>query len=152
MAFDFINDPLPEAIQSLDTILSLITFIVSLKILLQIRNLRKSFVSKQRLPEINKDLSAIAKDMARHYADWDENLQNAKVSLGMLKPLYGALIKMTNGQPKRNIKTLSKKAAKLDLKSDPKEKKEEYWDIYCDVRTCGLTIDQIIKDMKADTK
>lgn len=137
-------------INNLGSAASIIGLIVTIFIFIEARSIRKSFLRKARLPELNKDLAKAASEISVHIKTWESNKEPALEKFSHAKALLENIRKklpenerriveryLTRFRPKR---FLFKKREISDLNRD------EAFQLYSELNGLVTSLRELAKD------
>lgn len=136
------------------TVFSLVSFILTIFLLWQTKQIKNSFLRKARLPEVNKQLREISTNLASHLQNWEKQEREAHKTLYACK---GLLINVSSKLPDKEKKLCGAFVAKLKRKrfifftgniSDVTEK--EAWELYAEMSEIIILLIELEKDSKWD--
>lgn len=145
------NSIFPVWVVDIATVVTILGFILTLLVWLQVRWIKLSYKNKARLPEIHLELSECASKINGYLNDWNNQERMAIVELTACKGLLDNLSLKSNS-------ALKKSASKLKLKISGKSSRYSFkilkmnndlaWDIYGELTSLNNLLDQTIKDSK----
>jgi hypothetical protein len=147
----------PQWVQDLNTGLSLLgvlvtlaSFIITLIVFFEVKDIKNSFRRKAILPEITRDLSKTASSLSSSLGSWPEQkyevISQIKIAISLLKSAKKIL-------PKEEAQEIEKLILKLDravnASGDSRSPEAEAaWDLYSDIRSAVTTMEQLSKNTK----
>lgn len=138
---------LPEWIKDLETLFSLLGFLITLYVLYEVRAIRRAFKSRARLPEIAKDLSATGSEISKLLKDWPTNRPVIKGKFKIVVTLLDVALEFVSGSQRadmRRVRLRIKNA--LPGFSDT----TDAWELYTDIQTAIQALSQASKNAKWD--
>lgn len=118
---------LPQWITDLASILTIFGFIITLLLLQEAKEIRKSFIRKARIPEIVTDLERISKELIRNLQSSQDGVraahENIHRAIGLLESIESKLSETDKIKIKTFI-TNTRQAISESIDEDG------YWDIY----------------------
>lgn len=135
----------------LSTVLSVLGFIVTLWVLQQTRDIKKSFTNKARLPEIQKELNKCASKINTLMKDWEggKYLVSAEFSKcsGLIDNLLTKLDKDKSYQAQTLLDSLRHRPFPfIKVKSIHVEDEKKAWDLYAKLSELNAYLSQIVRD------
>lgn len=136
---------LPQWLTDLASILTIIGFIITLLLLHEAKEIRKSFIRKARIPEIVTDLERISKELITHLQNSQDGIRAAHESvhraIGLLESIESKLSESDKVKVNAFISN-TKKAIGGTLNEDG------YWDIYSNLSAITTYLQQLAKDVR----
>lgn len=138
----------PQWIQDINTGLSLVGFLITVYVLIEVRSIKKSFLSKARLPELISDLEKSGSIISKNLNNWPEQqhhfVHQVKISISLLN----TTVEFTPTAQKVKIKNTVKKLSN-SIDNTEKQKNittEIAWDLYSDIQSSISQLTQILKN------
>jgi hypothetical protein len=139
-------------LNTLGALASIIGLFITLLILNEAKNIRRSFVQKIRIPEAYKTLSEISSLLSKLISSWPEEKQEILKELARIRSILLNLKSKLDGDDKRQTVNLIRKLGykrffwrRQDLS---KLNKNELWDIYSELIAIVESLKQTNKDIK----
>ena len=136
---------LPQWITDLATILTIGGFIITLLLLREAKEIRKSFIRKARIPEIVTDLERISKELIAHLQNSQEGIRAAHESvhraIGLLESIESKLSESDKTKVNEFIRN-TKKAIGGTIDENG------YWAIYSSLSAITTYLQQLAKDVR----
>jgi hypothetical protein len=138
---------LPEWIKDLETIFSLLGFLITLYVMYEVRAIRRGFKSRARLPEITKDLTASGSEISKLLKDWPNNRPVVKGQFKIVGTLIAAALEFVSGPQRSDVKRIHTRIKNsLSSFSDA----TDAWELYTDIQNAIQAISQASKNAKWD--
>jgi len=145
---------LPQWIQNLSIVFSLIGFVVTCFLLIEARDIKNSFLRKARIPEIVTELTDVSIKLARNLRKWDSESNLALARLEISKSLLESIEKKLPNHEKKKVANL---IGKLNVKKwfffkvpISVLEKDQAWDLYTELSGVITSLTQLEKDSKWD--
>ncbi|HGM5452873.1 hypothetical protein [Serratia marcescens] len=131
--------------------MTILGFIITIIILKQTKDIKKSFLNKARLPEIQNELNSCASNINKQIDDWEGSKERISVEFSKCAGLLDSLIKKLDNEQNIRAKALLKKLKSRPYYILPPIKnritnKETAWSLYEDLSELNSNLSQIIKD------
>lgn len=143
----------PEWLMDMATVMTIWGFILTIFVFKQTKYIKRNFLSKARLPEIQSELRSCASNINKQLDDWESSKEKIFVEFSKCAGLLDSLIQKLNDDQNTRAKSLLKR-----LKSRPyyvfapiKNKitdKGTAWSLYADLSELNSYLSQIIKDSR----
>ncbi len=141
----------PQWIMDIATIMTILGFVITVFVLQQTKEIKRNFLSKARLPQIQRELRSCASNINKQLDDWESSKEKIFVEFSKCAGLLDSLIQKLNDDQSASAKALLKR-----LKYRPyyilrpiKNKitdKDTAWSLYADLSELNSNLSQIIKD------
>lgn len=139
----------PQWAQDLNTLVSFISFGISLYVAFGIRAIKRKFLARTRLPKITKDIQQAASSLNRHMNSLPHQYGDAVTEIKRALELMRAASKLVNYSECREINThikrITRKVETQAIKKDPRLElsQREIVVIYGDIQAGMVAIQQI---------
>lgn len=139
----------PQWAQDLSTAFGLLGFIITLMVMIQVSEIRRSFRSRARLPEILKDLQKAGSALNSTLQDWPSRKNDARSYIKVAASLLQAAIPLLPREARRSIKIAQQKLAESSTNfNDTKYNiPDEVWDIYSDIQSSITHLNQSVRSL-----
>lgn len=139
----------PQWAQDINTFLGLVGFIITVYVLIEVRSIKRSFMSRARLPEIVQALERAGSDLNANLSNWpsrrNEARSQVKIAASLLKSVATFLPKGEREEALRVHHKLNIAAQTFD---DPIfNKAGRVWDLYSDIQSIITTLTQVSKNL-----
>ncbi|MKV44979.1 hypothetical protein DUU84_05185 [Salmonella enterica subsp. enterica] len=141
----------PQWIMDMATVMTISGFLITLLIFKQTKDIKKSFLNKARLPEIQSELNTCASNINKQLDDWESSKERISVEFSKCAGLLDSLIQKLNKEQSLSAKALLKriKSRPYFILSPIKNRitdKDTAWSLYEDLSELNSSLSQIIKD------
>lgn len=144
---------MPEWLSNINTIASvasIIGLVVTIFLFIEARSIKKSFLRRARLPELNKDLAKATSEISAHIKSWESNKEPALEKFSHAKAL---LENIKNKLPEEERKMVEKYLIKLQPKRLLVKKREiselnreEAFKLYSELNGLVTSLRELAKD------
>ncbi|MEI7085466.1 hypothetical protein WCU61_05255 [Pectobacterium versatile] len=141
----------PQWVIDIATVMTISGFFITILVFRQTKYIKKSFLNKARLPEIQKELNKCASNINKQIDDWDNSKERIAVEFSNCAGLLDSLIRKLNDDQSTRAKSLLKRLKSrpyyiLPPIKNPIDDKNTAWSLYEDLSELNVSISQIIKD------
>lgn len=140
----------PQWVQDLNTGFGVLGFFITVYVTFQVRSIKRSFLSRARLPELVQDLEKAGSALSASLDGWPIRKNHAR---SQIKIAASLLHSATSILPKDERKIAS--AANMKLRSAAErldtaefECADLVWDLYADVQSTITSLKQVSKNRK----
>lgn len=138
---------LPEWIKDLETLFSLLAFLITTYVMYEVRAIRRAFKSRARLPEIVKELSASGSEISKSLKDWPQNRPAVKGQFKIAATLLAAALEFITGTQRNEVKRVH---ARIRTSLPSFSETTDVWELYTDIQNAIQAITQASKNAKWD--
>jgi hypothetical protein len=144
-----LSSNIPQWLQDLDTVLGLVGFIITVALMFQVRTIKRSFLSRARLPVLIKDLEKAGTTLNGHLANWPQRKNHARTQIKIAATLVRSAAQLL---PAGDRKSIEETHLKLDVSAktfgdvrfdDP----DVAWDLYSDIQSTISTLTQSARNL-----
>lgn len=144
---------LPQWLNDVASISSVIGLIVTVFLFIEARGIRDSFLRKARLPQVISELEMISSKISNGLKNWKDNERAVQeqfaISLGLLENIA---TRLPAAQKNRISDFVKKLRPKKYLFLDKKLNEQGYWDLYTELSTVITMLVQLQKDSTWDNQ
>ncbi len=146
---------IPSWVTDIASIASIIGLLITIWVLMETKNIRKSFLTKARIPDAIKELESLATNLSKTIPEWETNKQDTLIEIGKcssilknIEPKLTASIKkdvtttLEEFQRKKSIKNFWK------IKSISELSLDEIWNLYTQLQFVIEGLKQKKHDMR----
>ena len=140
----------PQWVQDLNTALGVVGFAITVIVMLQVASIKRSFLSRARLPEILKDLERAGSALNAQLGEWPKRKNDARAHIRVASTLIATAIPLVHAQLKPPLKTTLRvlEAAVRDF-NDPKfNLPDAAWDVYSEIQSGIVHLTQAVRNSK----
>lgn len=143
----------PLWLSFLADVLSFVGFLLTIRLLILTKKIRKEFQSKARIPELRKTLVATVKSLTTLLQDWQRNRNQIVVALTTCQPVLESLkVKLSRSQSSSSRNLLKALRAKrrnwLGFQTHHEHSEEDVWRIFAELQGVIASLEQLEKDAK----
>lgn len=131
-------------IYNIGDVASVIGVIVSISVLLNLKNIKKKYLFKARIPDLVTKLKNNAEDISGRLKNFNEAKRDLETDLGRC---IAALINLKKKVDRKTRQTINQLIKEIRRRKKPLEK-EEMWQIYNDLVILIDSLDHLQKDVK----
>jgi hypothetical protein len=135
---------LAELFTILGFVLSFVSLVISIFVLVNVRNIKNFYRLKVRGPELIKELNKYSSELSASLEDFRSNTSEIRVLLGQSESKLIRLAEMSSGETKKRLKDLRKAVSVCHVTP---ENKEEVFGIYVEMKKAL----EEVKDHQKDT-
>lgn len=141
----------PQWIMDIATAMTIFGFLITLLVFKQTKDIKKSFLNKARLPEIQKELNQCASNINKQIDNWEGSKERISVEFFNCAGILDSLIKKLDDNQKTKARSLLKRLRYRPFYIFPAKKtciadKATAWSLYEDLSELNVSLSQIIKD------
>ncbi len=137
-------------IQDIDTLLSLLSFFVTLYVLYEVHVIKNTFFTRARLPEYLKDLGVAGSTLSASLNQWPTQRHAAheqiKICVTILTSSRSVLPKEEKTEINKIIDKLN--VAKVEFHSQKYDDVNNVWDLYSDIQSVIASMTQLSKNIR----
>lgn len=137
-------------VQDIDTLLSLFSFFVTLYVLYEVHEIKKTFFTRARLPEYLEELKSSGSKLSVSLDQWPTQRHAAheqiKISVTLLTSSRSVLPKEEKIEIDKIIKKLN--TAKVEFHLQKYDDVNNVWDLYSDIQLAITSMTQLLKNIK----
>ena len=141
----------PQWAQDLNTALGMLGFFITVAVMIQVGSIRRSFLSRARLPELVQELQKSRSALSAHLEAWPRYKNDALSQVKIAATLIAAAIPLVPNGSRKPLKIAVKKlavAVKQFDSTDPREGVNRAWDLYSDIQISIVHLNQAIRNLK----
>ena len=143
----------PAWIGQVADVLSLLGFIITIKVALDTNNLRKSFTIRARTPELRTQLEKCIKLLRPQVANWPQDKNDTLSNLASIRAILENLSQKLPRNQKQDVEQLTKKLKRKRVRffqytAISNYSEEDLWHIFSDIQAVITTLEQLEKDRK----
>lgn len=131
---------------------SLLGFLITLHVLLQVKSIRASFKARARLPDLIRELGRAGSALSASLDQWPAQRHEAFGQIKIATALLGSTLDIVSATDRKEIKRVRGKLSKAGRgylgRQSPSA--DTMWDLYSDVQSCLTSLAQISKNRKWD--
>jgi hypothetical protein len=125
--------------------LSVVGFIITIKVFLDLRKIKSFYVFKGRIPELIRNLDAHAARLASYYDDHDISRQGIKLELAQAEVTLNSIRRKVDRPTKRTVDAASEAISAYDDTLMPHQSRELLWNVYIEIRKA---VDELVNRQK----
>ncbi|MBB5858554.1 hypothetical protein [Xanthomonas arboricola] len=139
----------PQWAQDLNTALGLLGFVITVLVMIQVSEIRRSFRSRARLPEIVQDLQKAGSALNKTLEGWPNRKNDARSHIKVAASLLQAAVPLLPREARNSIKDAQKKLAESSTSfNDTKyNNPDEAWDIYSEIQSSITHLNQSVRSL-----
>ena len=139
----------PQWAQDLNTALGLLGFVITVAVMIQVAEIRRSFRSRARLPEIVKDLQKAGSALNTTLEGWPSRKNDARSHIKVAASLLHAAVPLLPRDIRGTIKHAQKKLAESATNfNDAKyNTPDEAWEIYSEIQSSITHLNQSVRSL-----
>ena len=123
-------------------LLSIVSFVLTIVVLLNVRKLRNAYKLRGRGPSLIKDLSKCASNLSGFLNDYNEFLPQINEELAKVKAKLRSMERKLGGSPKKSVKHV---IAYIDQCSISTQNEEQVRETYVEIRN---VVEELIENQK----
>ncbi len=126
------------------SVASILGLLVSIYVLREIRNLKKKFLFRARVPQLLNAIKGYSKGISSKLRDFEGSKRELETDLSKCNATLKNLSLKVDG----NAKEITKRLTKKIRKQKQPLKKDEIWEIYNDLQALIESLSHLQKDIK----
>ena len=140
----------PQWLQDLNTSLGIVGFGITVYVMFQVGSIRRSFLSRARLPEIIKELRKAGSALNDNLAQWPSRKNDARSQVKIAASLLQSALFLVPRDARSSLETLHRRLAESARDfSDPRFNNPDVaWDVYSDVQSAITQLSQSVRNLK----
>ena len=144
---------MPDWLNYTAAVSSIIGLVISAFLLYQIKEIRKSFVRRARLPEISSEFSKVSSNLLKSLKDWPKEkrlgITQVHIAVGLLN---NAAKKVPDADKRRINQAIAKLCKRSFFRMEPVNDAtlDEAWVFYNELSSVNTFLEQLVKDIKWD--
>ena len=143
---------IPSWINDIASISSIVGLGISIYLLIAIKNIKKSFLRRARLPEIVIELTVVHKDLFNNLKDWNNEsklgIEKIKISMGIFENLRTKLPDAERKLVNQYLKKLRPKKYLFFTTTIKNIESDAAWDLYSDLSGLITCLNQLKEDSR----
>lgn len=144
---------MPEWLSNINTIgsaASIIGLVVTIFLFIEARSIKKSFLRRARLPELNKDLAKVTSEISVHIKSWESNKEPALEKFSHAKALLENIKKKLPEDERRMVEKyliqLQPKRLLVKKREISELNREEAFKLYSELNGLVASLRELAKD------
>lgn len=139
----------PQWIQDVNTVLGLVSFVITLLVMRQVNSIRNSFRARARLPEIVKELEKVGSNLNACLEGWPVRKNDGRSQIKIAATLIQGALPFISGSTKRQIVLDRKKLVEAALMFDSQsyDRPDPAWDLYSDIQSTIVSLKQSARNL-----
>lgn len=140
----------PQWAQDINTGLGVFGFLITVYVMIEVRSIKRSFLSRARLPELVRDLEKAGSALNASLDGWPLRRNDARSQIKIAASLLHSATSILPKEERRIASAANEKlrAAAERFDRPEFEQADPVWDLYSDVQSTITSLKQVSKNLK----
>ncbi|WP_369064852.1 hypothetical protein [Burkholderia gladioli] len=133
----------PQWAQDVNTGVSFLGFLLTLYVTWQVRNIRRQYAARGRLPDLIKELTAKGSELNTLIPNWPQDRNEVEGKIKVTVELLGVARKLLTRSDAGTVSRVHRKFRKTERVTD----QDQAWALYSDLQMAIASLEQIVKNL-----
>jgi hypothetical protein len=145
---EFMNNKWPEWLTNINSVISIVGFIVNVVVFLQVASIRRSFSARARLPELIGDLTKSASELSASLNGWPNTCLDVRTQLKVAESTIKTAKRVLPRDVRGSLGPLYKGLKAIAKSVSPTTDVDKIWSCYSEMLGAITSMEQHLKNIK----